>query len=698
MSLNLGKDKVTGKKLIPSMVMLALTAIITFLILIIPTTVEKDLSALTEGEVAPRDITAPADIEYISNVRTNQARDAAERSVSSVYSPPDPGIARRQIDKLNLALDSIQAIRDDESTNESIKEKELQNVAELVVDADVFKAILGLSDIRWNSVRSESLRVLETNLRSPVRDDNIEIIRSGLGSNVSFLLNEAETNIVVNLISPLVVTNSSFDQEATDIAIQQARQAISPVTQVYLEGEYVVQRGRILTAVNIEALEMVGVITPHDPINEYLGTGGIILALFMLLGFYFFRKSPVFIKDRRSLLIVLVLLILFVFSGRMVIPNHSVLPYILPVPAFGLLITTLFGTGSGILFSVVLAILAPYNVTGGASLTIFYLVMSLAAIFSIGKAQRISTFAWSAFVQSMFGVAVLIGTRMPAGDLDLLGLLTLIGAIFTNGIASASLALLLQYLISEALGLTTGLRLLEISRSDAPLLKHFLRTAPGTYQHSLMVSNLVEQAGEKLELDTLLLRVGALYHDVGKTVNPAFFIENQLPTNLDPHDDMDAIAVAQTVIAHVTNGVELAKKYRLPNRIIDFMLEHHGTLTARYLYNRALHEAKENGSEVDITMFQYPGPVPRSKETALLMLADNVEARTRSMRPKSEEEIGEIVQKAFDFCHQEGQLNNTNFTFRDLAMIKEAFVTTLTGLYHPRIAYPTNPNQTTDKK
>jgi putative nucleotidyltransferase with HDIG domain len=191
-----------------------------------------------------------------------------------------------------------------------------------------------------------------------------------------------------------------------------------------------------------------------------------------------------------------------------------------------------------------------------------------------------------------------------------------------------------------------------------------------------------------LGMDALLVRVGGLYHDVGKAANPSFFIENQLANNLNPHDDVDPAMAAATVIRHVADGVALARKYRLPRRIIDFMLEHHGTLLARYHFNRAVREAGGDASKVDTAKFRYPGPQPRTRETALLMLADNVEARTRSERPRNEDEIRAVVQKAIDFCQKEGQLSETSFTLRDLTVISEVFVTTLTGLYHPRIAYP----------
>ena len=272
----------------------------------------------------------------------------------------------------------------------------------------------------------------------------------------------------------------------------------------------------------------------------------------------------------------------------------------------------------------------------------------------------------------------------------MLGFFQLIGASLLMGLLSASLALILQYMLAEFLGLTTPLRLVEISRPDTPLLQFLLRNAPGTYQHSLQVSNLAEHAAEKLGMDTLLIRVGVLYHDVGKAMNPAFFIENQMPDNLNPHDDLDPQKAAETIIRHVTDGVTLAKKHRLPKRIQDFMLEHHGTLITRYQYMQAVKAAGDDASQVDMSKFRYPGPTPHSRETALLMLADGVEARARANRPKTEEELRKIVQQTIDFCQKECQLAETRFTLKDLNTITEAFVTTLTGLYHPRIAYPSS--------
>jgi hypothetical protein len=264
----------------------------------------------------------------------------------------------------------------------------------------------------------------------------------------------------------------------------------------------------------------------------------------------------------------------------------------------------------------------------------------------------------------------------------------LLGAALLNGIASASLTVILQFFLAQFLGMTTALQLMEISRPDHPLLQRLLRNAPGTYQHSLQVANLAEQAAERIGADPLLTRVGALYHDVGKVVNPMFFIENQVPGMQNPHDKLEATASAQIIIRHVPDGLELARKHRIPRRIQDFIAEHHGTMITRYQYAKAVEAANGDESEVNEAQFQYPGPRPGSRESAILMLADGSEARVRAENPKDDDELRKIVKSVVDNRVSSGQLDNTNMTLRDLDQITDSFSATLRGIYHPRIEYP----------
>jgi len=224
-----------------------------------------------------------------------------------------------------------------------------------------------------------------------------------------------------------------------------------------------------------------------------------------------------------------------------------------------------------------------------------------------------------------------------------------------------------------------------------------LRNAPGTYQHSLQVSNLAEQAAEIIGADTLLTRVGAIYHDCGKALNPYFFIENQLPGNVNPHDNLDPVTSAQTIIRHVTDGLELSRKHRLPRRIQDFILEHHGTMLTRYQYAKAVDAVDGDESQIDENQFRYPGPRPKSRETAILMLADGSEARVRAERPADESELREVIKSVIEHRLSSGQLDETDLTLRDLDEMIDSFTTTLRGIYHPRLEYPNSKKDSAPK-
>ncbi|GAB4481235.1 MAG: HDIG domain-containing protein [Anaerolineales bacterium] len=657
-------------------------------LLIFPALSDNSSQLLKVGLVAPQDFEAPAGIEYISTVRTEQARQAAQNNVSPIFTDPDPTIARRQLTNLIRTLQFIDGVRNDPNALPAEKRASLAALAEVPLSPASVDALLNFSDTRWLSVQREAATVLERVLRNPVREEQLTAIEQSVPYLISYSLSEDQSSVVAELVIPFITSNSFYSEDLTAAARERASQNVEPITQRYLAGEMVVQRGKVLSEADVEALQKLGFIRSRDLTSEYLGAGSLVAALMMVIGLYYHRRRPHYYNDSRSLALVALLFIIFLAAVRVVIPGRTLLPYAFPLAGFGLLIATLFGPGSALILSIALSVLAAYGYPNALALTLYYLLTSLAGTLALGKAQRFGAFFWAALIASLAGMAVISAYLLPGNELDPLGLLQLLGATLLMGLLSASVALMLQYLLAEFLGLTTALRLVEISRSDSPLLQFFLRNAPGTYQHSLMVSNLAEQAAEKLGMDTLLVRVGALYHDVGKAMNPSFFIENQLLNNLNPHDDVAPAEAAAAIIRHVTDGVLLGRKYRLPKRIQDFMLEHHGTLLTRYQYNKAVEAAGGDASQVDEEKFRYPGPRPHSRETALLMLADNTEARARSMRPSTEAELQDVVQKALEYCQRENQLADTRFTLKDLTIITESFVTTLTGLYHPRISYP----------
>jgi putative nucleotidyltransferase with HDIG domain len=266
-----------------------------------------------------------------------------------------------------------------------------------------------------------------------------------------------------------------------------------------------------------------------------------------------------------------------------------------------------------------------------------------------------------------------------------LGILLLVGLL--NGIFSAGLASIGLSVIGNLAGITTSIQLLDLGRPTHPLLRQLLLKAPGTYHHSLMVSNLGEQAAERIDANALLVRVMAYYHDVGKMQRPYFFIENQ-PEGINVHEKLDPQISAQIIISHVKDGLDLGQKYRLPRALKDGIAQHHGTSLVKYFYFQAAEAAKEKDTQVDPSDFLYPGPRPQTKENGILMLADVSESTVRALKPSSAEEIDEIVQKVIADKLNAGQLDECDLTVADLHQIRTAFVDILQGVHHPRIKYP----------
>ncbi len=671
-----------------SLVLLVSVSILAFIALVQQWSLRQTTLPLQAGDVAPQSLRALSDIRFVSQIKTEEARAAAERAVDPIYASPDPLVARTQLEKLSSTLNYITSVRSDTYATPSQKKADLAALADSNLSSKSIEYLLAISSTRWDNVQSEALNVLEQVMRTPIRTDGLESVRQNLPSKVSFTLTEEEAVLVIALASPLVAANSFYSPELTQAARQAARDAIPQVTQSYVKGQMVVSSGQVISAADFEALAQLGLIRPKDQTLDYIGAAALVLLAAAFTVLYFFRRRSPVLTDLRGLILLAMLFLLFLYGARVMLPNRTVVPYLYPLPAFGLLVSALFGMESGMVFSLLLSAMAAYGMPDALGLMPYYILGSLCGVLTLGQARRLGNFLWAAGAIAIASAATVIAYRLPFTTTDWIGAATLIGAAVFTGVASASVALPAQYLLAQFLGLTTALQLLEISRPDFPLLKYFLRRAPGTYQHSLQVANLAEQAAERIQADALLTRVGAVFHDIGKSSNPLFFVENQPPDKINSHKDLDPAISAETIIRHVTDGLVLAKKYRLPNRIHDFISEHHGTLVARFQYNSALEAAGDQRNQVDIEKFRYPGPPPRSRETALLMLADGVEARARAEHPKNDEELLTIVRSVIENRQQAGQLAHTPLTQHDLQEVTESFFTTLRGTYHPRLEYP----------
>ncbi len=664
--------------------------------LIFPIAIRPSEIPLNPGDVASQDIQAPRTITYESELLTEQSKTDARARIQPVYLPADPAITRRQIEKLRTTLDFITTVRFDSYSTIEQKMGDLSALQDMKLDRDTMMQVLELTDSRWQTVQQESLSVLEQVMRRTIREDQLQESLRNLPTLISFALPEEQATIVAKIVAWFVTPNSLYSEELTDQARQEAAEDVVPVQRTFIAGETIVRRGQVITPLIWEGLVELGLITPENPQEGIWAAIALVALMTVFTWLYFLRRRKSTELDLKSLILLSLAFLIFLYGARAVIPNRTVLPYLYPLPAFALTIASIFNLELGLVLPVVLCVLTAYGLPNSLDLTLFYLISSLVGVLILGKGRRIANFFWAGVAVGFSGSAVILAYRLPDTITDWIGIATLTGTSLLNGLASASLTLIIQYLFAQLLGLTTSLQLMDLLRPDHPLLRHMLQTIPGSYQHSLQVANLAETAAEAVGADPLLTRAGAIYHDVGKSANPDFFIENQVPGKLDPHEDLDPAITAQTIIRHVSEGIALAKKYRLPPRIQDFMREHHGTLITRYQYNQALKANGNDPSKLDKEMFRYPGPSPRSRETALLMLADGVEARARAELPNNEEKLREVIRSAIDYIQQEGQLDQTNLTLKDLSTITESFFNTLRNTYHQRIRYPEVGSESSD--
>jgi hypothetical protein len=673
------------RNLILSLLILLGTGL-TFIALELPLYARLSAPEFRAGDVSPQDVVAPRTLEYISEISTTRQLEAAAQAVPLVYTLPDTAVARRQLERLRATLAYITSVRADTFATPEQKMADLAALEDIHIAQDTAGRILALSDARWQTIQQEAIVALEQVMRSTIREDRVEEARRSVPALVSLALPEDQADIVAELVAGFVLPNSIYSDELTEAARQAARDAVVPISRTYVTGELIVQRGQVLTPQMMEALDQLGLAQPGNRWQD-VASAASLTSLIMLLVLLYVRRSPLR-YDLRGLTIIVSLLMIFLFGGRMILPDHAIIPYIFPFAAFSLILASLYGTETAVFFTLPLAILISYNLPNSLDLTLFYLLSGIFGVFILGSARRVMSFFWAGTAIALAGSAVILAYRLPNPNADLLGVLSLVGVAVVNGVASSSLTILLQYFLAQFLGLTTPLQLMEISRPDHPLLQFILRNAPGTYQHSLQVANLSEQAAEQIGADTLLTRVGALYHDAGKALKPFYFIENQVSNSVNLHEELDPVTSARIIIQHVKDGLDLADKYRLPRRVKDFIAEHHGTMITLYQYYQAVEAAGGDENLVDEEEFRYPGPKPQSRETAILMLADSSEASVRAERPKDEDELRALLKKVIGNRLATGQLDETKLTLNDLDKIVESFTATLRGTYHPRIEYP----------
>jgi putative nucleotidyltransferase with HDIG domain len=659
------------------------------------------------GQAARDNYLSPRYFKYESAVLTAQDRATAEADTANLVYERNSELIERQRDglvtTLNTILDILSAA---ETTPTSIKRQQLQTVPNVTLSEANITALLNLTPDGASRLRSEVLGVYDLLMRSSRITDTAQLdrTRNDLTRQFTATLPPGDRVLASEILRPFLAVNMRIDSAATEAARQKAAAAVPAHVVEVQKGEAILRVGQIADALALEKLEKAGLRNREVSPAVLVASAGVITLLVLILQVYLLRFQPAVWHSGKQLLLLGLVMLAPMGVARFMVPGHAVLPYLVPMATVSMLVAVLLDANLAMVVTVVLSLLVSLLAVGSVEMPIYYLVSGVIGVFALWRAERANTFivAGAYVAAGAFAAAVLMRV-VSGGDLDQSAVATLAAAALINGGLSASLTFAMFSVLGSLFGLTTVLQLMELAHPTQPLLRRLMHEAPGTYHHSLVVSNLAERAAELVGADPLLARVASYYHDIGKVLNPSVFIDNQAGA-ANVHDTLDPYTSAQLIRDHVTEGVKLANRSRLPRRLVDAIPQHHGTTLIKYFYHKAL----ETDPNVDEAIFRYPGPKPQTKETAILMLADSVEATVRSLS-----QSGQLVNLGPEDCHQpagaapdtipavvrkvirerleDGQLDESDLTVRDLARIQEAFCAMLSGIYHPRITYPERP-------
>jgi len=501
--------------------------------------------------------------------------------------------------------------------------------------------------------------------------------------------NQVMSDLVANLAEDHITPNIIFDERLTQVIQQNTVDNISTTKGMVQKGELIVSKNDVIDDEIYQKLESYK--ATYDAQTKTIGSralvylGQVVLVSFMLsilMSFLFLFRRDIFSDNRQLSLILIVttgMLLALTWAIKMEIPSLYYIPFcVVPI-----IIRILFDTRLALYLHLLVILIAGFFVANSFEFVFYQVTAGMVAIFSIKNFVKRERFLVSAlFILLAYFVSFVGIALLREGSFREIEWVNFIPFIFS--VLLSLLAYPLIYLFERIFGITSDVALIELTNTNNKLLRELAFKAPGTFQHSLQVANLAEAAIFKIGGNSVLVRAGALYHDIGKVDNPQYFIENQ-NTAVSPHDKLPYEQSAQIIIQHVHKGIEILRKNLIPEAIIDFIRTHHGNTRVDYFYQSFLKNSPEKF--VDENIFRYPGPIPFSKETGVLMLADSVEAASRSLKNPDAQNINDIVERIINYKLEQNQLDNCDLTLKDIETIKLIFKTMLMSIYHVRIDY-----------
>lgn len=722
--------------------------LLTFLLSYSPS---HSLPELEVGEIASSDISAPTDMTIEDEDTTNRRRQEAIDSVLPVYE-----FNKRAFLNIETQIRDFFNFGREELSNKKIlkDKKQLEETRKII--AEKFELEISLEDLA-QLVKIEFDKNLEENLISliakissqgTVLSKNLFIYNEekkgltiiydeGNEKNVKvedvldltqakkriFLeidlleISPREKKLLKSLASLLITPNISFNKFETESRKSQAAASAEPVYYNLKKGKIIIRKGDEVSPEIVKLIRAVNQNLKKKPswIANFSGIFFLFALLFIALWFYLKSILPSnervnkFLMFGPTLILSLVLYKFFIFLSNLISQNSSLAPfnfieiyrYVLPYQLGVFLFVFLTTPHLALIYSILNSLAVGYLFKGNFELMIFSFISGLAAIYGVKYYQtrkRVSILKAAIFVVGPVNMFIILTFHLISekfgsyplffGEL----LMGLTGAIIAAGVAT-SLFPLFEYVYR----LLTDIKLLELCNLDLPILRQLAIEAPGTYHHSLIVASLAEEAANEIKLNPMVLRAAALYHDIGKLKRPEYFIENQ-PTNPSVHKELTPRMSTLVIVNHVKEGIEMANKLKLPSKIKEIIQQHHGTSLMKYFYYKAKETYNPEMQKIGEEIYRYPGPKPQTKEAAIIMLADSVEAASRSLKSPTSENFKKVIKEIFDNYLVDGQFDECDITLKELMMVAPSFLKTLNTIYHPRLKYPGFDFEKTNKK
>lgn len=647
---------------------------------------------IIENGISKRDIIAQKTLTIEDVKRTEQHKKEVAQKVEPVMAPAEDEFIKNNLQTLQT---SVMQIRKKE-VQEAVKKEEIGILFDLSDNSKkdfIINFLLKADENSLHEVFDKANLTLTNILRVGITErdyekDNIDkIILNNLVSNVS----KRQVSVIKAVLEQVIVPNLVVDEFATEIARKNAQNSVKPYEVVFQKGDKILFEGEPVTRLKRDALRQAGY-----NVYELNWTGLAAIYIIVFIGTFLFLCYMKFFEkeflEPKYLAVSAFLTLFLAFIGVILPTGFS--PYVIPIPAFLILMSIFTKPRIAFVATVILLSIMSIGYQYNIQYLVAFLVLSLFSVIAISQiryAERVDVIK-TGFNIGLAGLLIVFSIYILEKcliEVDNVLLIKNCSFILLNGIFSAIIASGLMPLLESMFKIITPYGLAELGDHNQKLLKRLQMDAPGTYHHSLMVSNLCEAAAEAIGADPILARVGALYHDIGKLKRPLFFVENQSYFLIEnPHNKFTPRISKMIITAHPKDGIEIAKEYRLPQVVQNFIIQHHGEGLASYFYNQAVQE--EGVENVKEEQFRYPGPKPNTKETAILMIADAVESAVRSLKNPTPEEIENMINKIIVERLNDGQLSDSPLTLKDIKTIAATFSRILRGMQHNRIKYQEN--------